>query len=108
MRSDDEDGQGDPARWAGSSVRSRSMPSSVVVKVARVDAAADCALTSAFAALTQAVVPTTLRTEFRQVPAGFLTSPSERLKTRVPADAMRIGHEEDDRAAHASCVLGSA
>ena len=67
-----------------------SMPSSVVVKVASSsDAAADCALTSA-SPPDWAAVPTTVEnTSSAKFPLVF-TSPSERLKTSAPADAIRI------------------
>ena len=67
-----------------------SMPSSVFVKVASSsDTAADCASTSA-SPPDWALVPTTVEnTSFARSPLVF-TSPSERLKTRAPADAMRI------------------
>ena len=67
-----------------------SMPSSVFVKVASsADAAADCASTSA-SPPDWAVVPKTVEnTSFVRSPLVF-TRPSERLKTRAPADAIRI------------------
>ena len=67
-----------------------SMPSSVFVKVASSsDVAADCALTSA-SPPDWALVPTTAENaSFARSPLVF-TSPSERLKTSAPADAIRI------------------
>ena len=66
-----------------------SMPSSVFVKVAsNSDTAADCALTSA-SPPDWAVVPTTdNRASFARSPLVF-TRPSDRLKTRAPAEAIR-------------------